>query len=226
VTAQPLDPAAVALIEHYLTGMAAALGPRDRTTHDLVDELRDGLLTTAEAWVAHGVPAADAARAAVRQCGALEQVTPIMRADAVATRARSTALAILAAGPLAAAPWAATLITSPASPWRMGHASPWGMVLPWLGFGVLLTLACALTAHAAVTRVGRQRPQLAQVTAVAAAVTCASTDLAGLALIASWALAGSGGIAWPAATAAAVVSAGRIVLDGDRVRRLRQVLLS
>jgi hypothetical protein len=172
VTAQPLDPAAVALIEHYLTGMAAALGPLDRTTDDLVDELRDGLLTRAEAWVAHGMPAADAARAAVRQCGGLEQVTPVMRADAVATRARRTALAILAAGPLAAAPWAATLVASPASPWHMGDASPWRMALPWLGFGVLVTLACALTAHVAVTCVGRQRPQLARLRAPVQYGTC------------------------------------------------------
>jgi hypothetical protein len=224
VNAQPEDPAAVALIEHYLTGLTAALGSHDRTSRDLVDEVRDGLLTAVEAHVADGLPAADAARAALRQCGALEHVTPVMRADAVATRARSMALAILGVAPLAAAAWAATLVVSPASPWHMGAASPWRMALPWLGLGVLLTLSCALTAHIAASGMGHQRPRLAHIAAVAAGAACTSTDVAGLALIASWALAASGGVAWPAATAAAVVSSGRVVFVGGRLRRLRQAL--
>jgi hypothetical protein len=147
-----------------------------------------------------------------------------MRADAIATRARSMALAILGVAPLAAATWATTLVVSPASPWHMGAASPWRMALPWLGLGVLSTLACAVTAHIASSGTGHQRPRLAAIAAVAAAAACTSTDVAGLALIASWALAASDGIAWPAAIAAAVVSGGRVVFVGGRIRRLRQTL--
>jgi hypothetical protein len=223
VTAESLDPVALHLIEDYLTQLATALGQRDRTSRDMVAEVRDGLLTAVEKDIANGRPAIDAARTAVRLCGAVAQVVPVMRVDVVATRARSTVVSLLRTAPFAAAAWVATMATSPASPWQVGDSSPWRVVAPWLGLGVLLTLSCSLLANTAAAGTGRQSPRLANVAAIAAAVACVCTDLAGLAFIAVSAAIAPAMFAWPV-IAAAAVSGARIVFAGHRIQRLRRPL--
>jgi hypothetical protein len=209
MTVPPLDPAAVEVIDDYLAQLAPALGPRDRTARDLVAEVRDGLLTATEHAVARGCAAVPAARMAVRRCGAADRLAPLMRTDAVATRARGTALALMGSGPVAAVAWGATVVTSPASQWRVA--------LPCLGLAVLLALACSLLANTASgTRSGSR---VAQVAAMVAAVTCAGADLAALTLVAVWTVTASHMFSWPV-VAAAVVSGARIAFAGRRVRQL------
>jgi hypothetical protein len=225
VTAQGLHPAALGLIENYLGQLASALGRPDRTTRDIIAELRDGLLAAAQRHVAGGLSGIEAARIAVRQCGAVEQLAPAMRADAIATRARATARALLRTGPLAAAAWAATVVIGPASPWLVGAASPWRTVLPWLGLGVLVTLACSLLAGTAGSGTAHESPRVARGAAIAAAVACAVTDLAGLTCIAILAVTAPGAMAWPVGAAIAV-SGARTVLAGHSVHRLRHSLVA
>lgn len=218
MTVQPLDPAALDVIDDYLAQLAPALGPRDRTARDLIAEVRDGLVTATEHTVAQGWAAVTAAHMAVRRCGAVSRVAPVMRIDAVATRARGTALALMGSGPIAAVAWGATVATSSASPWQGGGVSPWRVALPSLGLAVLLTLACSLLANTASgARSGSAR--VAQVAATIAAVTCAGADLAGLTLIAVWTATASHVFAWPV-VAAAAVSGARILFAGRRVRHL------
>jgi len=209
VTARPLDPGALAVVDGYLDELAPALGRRDRASRDLLAEVRDGLLTAVERDVAVGRPAVDAARAAVGLCGTAKQLAPLLLADVVAARARGTGRSLVRTGGFAAVAWVATAGTSAALPWRAAA--------PWLGLGVLLTLACSLLANTALS------PRVARLAAIAAAVACAGTDLAGLSFLAASAVIAPGAIAWPAAMAVAV-SGARLVFAGTRVHRLRPPL--
>jgi hypothetical protein len=218
-----LDPVAVDLIEDHLARLATALGQRDRVSRDMIAEVRDGLLTAVERDVAAGRPAVAAARAAIRLSGTVEQVAPVMRGDVVAARARAAVILLVRTGPFAAAAWATTVVTSPASPWQVGGASPWRVVAPWLGLAVLLTLACSLLANTAASTTRRQSPRLAHVAAVAAIAACAGTDVAGLAFVAVSAMSAPTMLAWPV-VAAVAVSGARVVVAGHRLHRLRRPL--
>jgi hypothetical protein len=209
-----LDPAAVRLVEDHLSRLAASLGRRDTVTDDVLDELRDCLLTATEARVAGGAAPVAAARSALRDYGDLTQVAPTVIADVVASRARATALLILRAGPIAAAIWAAAIMTTSA----VATPSPWRAAMVWLGPAVVLTAACALTAYGAASGLGALRchmPRAAAITATAASAASAVTDLAAVAFITVLAVTGTGG-RWPMMLAAAVVSGVRVLVIGRR----------
>jgi hypothetical protein len=206
-----LDPAAVRLVEDHLSRLAASLGRRDTVTDDVLDELRDCLLTATEARVAGGAAPVAAARSALRDYGDLTQVAPTVIADVVASRARATALLILRAGPMAAAIWAAAIMTTSA----VATPSPWRAAMVWLGPAVVLTAACALTAYGAASGLGPLRCHMPRAAAITASAASAVTDLAAVAFITVLAVTGTGG-RWPMMLAAAVVSGVRVLVIGRR----------
>jgi uncharacterized membrane protein len=210
------------VVDHHIDRLVAGLGPRDRTTGDLTDELRDGLLASAERIAATGVTDIAAAQAALREFGDVGRLTPAMSADVTATRAHAAARAILRSGPLAAALWTAVIIAGPASVWHAGTSRPQGVV-PVLGLGVLFTIACTLTAYRAACGTGSRSTRIAHGAAVAGVTGCALTDLAGLTLIASWLTTmttAHGAITWLTVAGAATVSCGRMLLMSSRLRHL------
>lgn len=209
-----IDAAAVTLVDDHLAQLAASLGPDDATTHDMLDELRDGLLARVEALGTDGLPPQAGARLALREFGGLQQVAPVLMADVMMTRARTVAVTMLRFAPTAAVVWAIALLTG--APTTAG-APPLIAAMAWLGPGCVCAAVAALTAYRAASRLDAPRPRMARAAAAAAAVACAVTDLAAVAYIAAWAFTGI--VAWPA-LAAALVSGVRIVVVGRSAPRL------
>ena len=213
--------AGVAVIDRHMDRLAAVLGPRDRAAEDLLDELRDGVLASAERRSAAGVPAIAAARAALAELGDVADLLPALTADLLAARAHACARVMLRTGPVAATIWVGALVIGPATLWS---AAGWPAVPPLVGAGVLTTAACALVAVGAARGAGAARARLAHRSALAATIAGSLTDLGAVCVAASWLAAGGHARAWPAATAAALVavlfSSGRIVLLGRRARHL------
>lgn len=212
-----LDAAAVGIVEDHLARIATALGRRDAVRNDVLDELRDCLLTATEQHVAGGMAPDVAARAALRDYGDVTRVAPAVVADVTATRARGTALVILGFGPIAAAVWAAAIAT--ASPTTTAAAVPWRAAMSGFGPAVVLAAACALTAYGAASSLRRPRSRLPRAAAVAATVVSVVTDLAALAYITVLVTADSHD-RWLIALAAALVSGIRVLLVTRSARSL------
>jgi hypothetical protein len=208
-----VDPTAAGIVEDHLARISTALGRRDTVRDDVIDEVRDCLLTAVERRVAGGMPPDAAARDAILDYGDLTQVAPAVAADVIASRAQASATAILRSGPIAAAVWTAVVLTTRTGP----VPSPWRAALTWLGPAVLLTVAGALVAYGAACRPDRWRARVPRAAATTATATCALTDLAALAFIAAGAAAGGQG--WFIVLAAAI-SAVRILVVGRRARAL------
>lgn len=204
-----LDAVAVGIVEEHLARIAATLGRRDAVRNDVLDELRDCLLTATEQHVAGGVAPDLAARAALRDYGDLTRMAPAVVADVIVSRARSTALVILGLGPIAAVVWSAAILTaSPAA--TAAGAAPWRAAMSGFGPAVVLAAACALAAYGAASSLRRPRPRLPHAAAVTATVVSVMTDLAALAYITILVTAG-GHDRWFIAVAAALVSAIRVL---------------
>ena len=208
-----LDPTAAAIVEDHLARISTALGRRDTVRDDVIDEVRDCLLTAVEQRVAGGMPPDPAAREAILDYGDLAQVAPAVAADVVTARAQASATAILHSGPVAAAVWTAVALATRAGP----APSPWRAALTWLGPAVLLAVAGALVAYGAACHPDRWRTRVPRAAATTAIAACALTDLAALAFIAA---AATGGQRWFVILAPAVISVARILVVGRCARAL------
>jgi fatty acid desaturase len=181
------------LIDGYLAALSADL------PQPIVEELADGLEETCRRYIGQGLDPDAAARAAVAEFG---EPRVIVAAFTRASRGRSTARRLLAAGPVVAVCWAIVLITARAWQWPVPVA---GRVL----FGVTLITVIGLLATAAV---GRRYRSVCR-TAAAGCVGIAILDVVmiGTVLIIAPVL------VWPVVLAVAV-SAGRSVFALQNVR--------
>ncbi|MET8688384.1 permease prefix domain 1-containing protein [Streptomyces sp. NPDC004732] len=98
--AAPRDP----VEEHVARLSATLLGP-PRAKSRLLEEMRDGLLGTAEALVESGVPEAEAARLAVRDFGTVEELAPACQHELTIAQARHTARTLTLTVPFLLACW-------------------------------------------------------------------------------------------------------------------------
>lgn len=216
-----IDAAARRVLDGWLAELAARLPGPASTRAAILTELTDGLHETlATTRTADpGLPPAQVAHAAIAEFGHPATVAAAFAPELAAARARRTACALLATGPLMAAVWLAVIAPSvlpPAQPtWAL--TGPW-LALPLLGALIVVGAHAALLTVAATSRPSRwlpDRPRLAPTAAATATLACALGDVAGLTLLAVLAATGPARLAWlPAATA----SLTRLILAGRAAR--------
>lgn len=164
------------LIAGYITGL------RRKLPGVIADEAAEGLFETYEHHRASGAGDQQASRAALAEFGNLATVVDEFTRQAPGRRA---ARLLLATGPVAAACWAAALVTSRAWTWP----AP-GAIL--LGFGAVLVATVAALLIAATSRHSYHRTRLAVFAcpallaldaAAVAYVLAAAPDLTGILLV-------------------------------------------
>jgi hypothetical protein len=138
------------LIEAQLDELAG------RLPAEAVDELADGMLETWHRHLDQGLPATEAAHAAIAEFGAAPQIV-----DAFVEHAggRRTAQILLATGPIVGACWGASLITAKAWTWPVPAVAA-------AGFAVSLLTVVACLVAAATSRHNYHRTRLGDLGAV------------------------------------------------------------
>jgi hypothetical protein len=226
------------LIEEYLEALWAQVRWRV-DAREVVDELRDHLVTTGEWAISTGLSKAEAASLAIERAGPVELIASQLLHERGARMAMPTAftrlggLASIVAGaawPFLAASWFASLLLE-----RRAGAYEGAPRVAWLAGALALVTAMVATAVASLAvcrRVGMRRNWAvgtAVTTSAGLLAACAMPwlihlwgGLLGLTLVAVSALAWRGGFAarvWLALTAAAVPAAALtwLVLDGLQV---------
>lgn len=227
-------------VEDYLAQVAGRLPGPGRAHGGIVAELRSGLLDAMDAYQSAGLPADQAARAAIREFGDPDQVAVGFRAEIAASQARRVAVSLLVTGPLVGLLWVATAMASHlgirfAVPWQQAGLD--AGLDAGLGTGlVLVAVAVGVTAWAGavgITSTGRLTrwltvpPRLAPTAAAVAGFGAVSADSLGLVLLSVQLAADPGTLSPFPAIAAAAASAARLLLAGRAARRclaLRAVL--
>ena len=154
----PRDPAA---IEGYLHRLRARLWPpaTDPRVEEVLDELRDHLLSDVEQRVALGADERSATIRALSDLGPLDTLAVALRRELIRPRLRRLSGTLLALLVAAAAGWKAVLLFGPAEPWTE-RAEPGPLALldeagEWAASAALLA---ALLAVALVARSGPELP--------------------------------------------------------------------
>ncbi|MER5972517.1 permease prefix domain 1-containing protein [Streptomyces sp. NPDC002055] len=97
---RPADP-----IDDYVGTLTAALHGPARAKARMIEEIRGGLVDTAAAHQGDAVPYASAAREAVREFGAAEELVPSCQRELTIAQARHTARVVALAAPFLVACW-------------------------------------------------------------------------------------------------------------------------
>ncbi|MGD0605201.1 MAG: permease prefix domain 1-containing protein [Streptosporangiaceae bacterium] len=217
-----------AAVESYLAEIAARLPGPARDQVGIVAELRSGLLDAADAHAATGLPAAEAALAAVLEFGDPGRVAAGFGAEIATRQARRVAVTLLVTGPLVGLLWVATALAShlgiPLAPhW------PWAGPAPGLRAVIyLVAVAAGVTAWAAVlgiattgrlTRWRPARPRQAPMAAAVAGFGAVGADGLGLALLAAQLATAPGRLSPVLAGTAAAASLARMMLARRGARR-------
>ena len=166
-----------ALIDAYLARLAQTLPA------EVVDELTDGLLETWEHRLALGIPADQAARAAIADFGTAERVTDEFVKQAPGRR---TARLLLATGPIMAACWGTSLVAAKVWTWSIPPVAG-------AAYGIALLVVVASLLVAATSRHSYRRTRLG----LAGALWLCVLDAAMIVAVAAVAPA----IVWPMAVA-------------------------
>lgn len=182
------------IIEHYLAAL------RSQLPAPLVDELADGLEETRQRYLRLGLPADNAARAAVTEFG---EPSVIIASFARVNPGRLTARSLLRIGPGVGGCWAAALLTARAWTWRVPEPA-----FMLVGLGLLAVIALL-----AVAALGRQY-RLSSYAATAGGIGTGTLDAA----VITGVMLAAPTLTWPLviATAASVT---RIAISAKAVRR-------
>ena len=180
------DPA----VDAYLRAVAAGLPGPPRARGDILDELRSGLLDAIDARRCAGLPARDATEAAITEFGDPRQVASAFRPHLAMTRARRTALTLLATGPPVGLLWTvaatASHITLRLAPsWRWPGAPLLSPAIAAAAVAILIVVTGTLATIAATGKLTRwlpASPRTTTATAATASFAAAAADLAILAL--------------------------------------------
>ena len=204
-------------VESYLAEVAARLPGPARTHAGIVAELRSGLLDALDAHRSAGLPAAQAARAAISEFGDPGPVASGFRAEIAARQARRVSISLLATGPLIGTVWITAALAS-----HLAESSRWVDAAPALRAGLgLVAVAIAaevwavLLGVAATGRLTRwlpARPRRGPTAAVVAGSGAACADLVMLSLLISQLATTPGQLAPLPVALAAVASLTRLPL--------------
>ncbi|MFD7325780.1 permease prefix domain 1-containing protein [Streptomyces sp. NPDC059875] len=97
---RPGDP-----VEEYAADLADALHGPARAKARLIEEMRDGLADTAEAYTREGTPYDEAVRQAVREFGSPDELAPGCQRELTIAQARHTARSVVLTAPFLLACW-------------------------------------------------------------------------------------------------------------------------
>ncbi|MET9437088.1 permease prefix domain 1-containing protein [Streptomyces sp. NPDC006551] len=92
-------------VEEYVAVLTAALHGPARAKSRMIQEIRDGLEDTVAAYTDEGTTAHEAARRAVREFGAAEELVPSCQRELTVAQARHTARAVVLTAPFLIACW-------------------------------------------------------------------------------------------------------------------------
>ncbi|MFD9035399.1 permease prefix domain 1-containing protein [Streptomyces sp. NPDC059567] len=127
------------LVEEYAADLAGALHGPVRAKARLIEEVRDGLADTAEAYTREGTPYEEAVRQAVREFGTPDELAPGCQRELTIAQARHTARSVVLTAPFLLACWYA-LFNSAAGTGQL-------LAVPLAGVaGVAALLAAAMLA--------------------------------------------------------------------------------
>jgi hypothetical protein len=196
----------------YLSDLAAELlGPR-RRRKAILAELSDGLNQATEYRIASGLPADQAAAAAITQFGSAHAVAEAFAGELATAYARRTIACFIATGPLVGIWWLLLL-----------HPSPWrtGLIALLAAIPVIpLIIAAIATAGGTLATTGRlirwlpeTGPRRALAATIAIAMLCMISDLTMITIVMV-----SGGPTGPLMIIAVVASLTRIVCSSTTVR--------
>ena len=208
-------------VDAYLRAVAAGLPGPPRARSDILAELRSGLLDAIDARRCAGLPAQDATEGAITEFGDPRQVASAFRPHLAMSRARRTALTLLATGPPVGLLWIAAATASHitvrlAPPWQWPGApllSP--AAIPAAGAAILIVVASVLATIAATGKLTRwlpASPRTSTATAATAGFAAAAADLAILALLATQLASAPGTLAPLPVATATVASLTRLTL--------------
>ncbi|MFB7370097.1 permease prefix domain 1-containing protein [Streptomyces sp. NPDC056222] len=93
------------LVEEYAADLAGTLHGPARAKARLIEELRDGLADTAEAYTREGTPYEEAVRQAVREFGTPDELAPGCQRELTIAQARHTARSVVLTAPFLLACW-------------------------------------------------------------------------------------------------------------------------
>lgn len=193
----PGDPVA-----EYVAALSAALHGPVRAKSRMIQEIRDGLTDTVEAYLRDGVPHDRAARLAVREFGTPEQLAPSCQRELTIAQTRRTALSVTLSVPLLIACW--HLIWTSGQGWQLQQTAQLVAVqLAAVAAVATLLTAAALAATGALARKLRTPERLPLAVAWAGTTAGVAMVVATLALAVLSPLATN----WPLVTLAAMVTA-------------------
>ncbi len=197
----------------YLADVAARLPGPAGARRDIVAELGTGLADAADAHRCAGLDPAGAARAAIAEFGSPDQVAAGFRGELAATRARRTALALMASGPVIGTLWVTAALASHLGtlPWQLVSLPPDARLAMHLAMIALAAaIGGAVITVATTGRLTRWLPARPAASAAVAASGTAAWDVALLALLAAQAASSPGRLAALPVTAAAIASLTRL----------------
>ena len=197
----------------YLAEIAARLPGPARARRDIMAELGTGLADAADAHRCAGLSPAQAARAAIAEFGRPDQVADGFRTELTATRARRTALGLMASGPLIGALWATAALASHLGtlPWQLVSLPADARLAMHLAMIALAAaIGGALITVATTGRLTRWLPGRPAASAAVAASGTAAWDVALLTLLAAQAISSPGRLAAVPVTVAAIASLTRL----------------
>jgi hypothetical protein len=209
------------LVEGYLDQVAGRWPGSPRSHRGILAELRAGLLDAADSRERCGLPAGQAAEAAIAEFGDPQQVADGFLPEIAASHARRVAVLLLVTGPLVGLLWIGTAAASHLAIHLESLWHPAGLN-GILGWGTqLVAVAAAVTAWAAVlgiaatgrlTRWLPVRPRRAPTVVAVAGFGAISADALGLVMVAVVLAIAPGRLAIVPACIAVVASLGRLLL--------------
>ncbi len=211
-------------VESYLAEVSARWPGPARAHAGIVAELRSGLLDAADAHRAAGLPAAQAARAAIAEFGDPGQVADGFRAEIAARQARRVSVGLLASGPLVGLAWITAALAS-----HLAEPARWPDAAPALRAGLALAavviaaevwaVLLGIAATGRLTRWLPARPRRGPTAAVIAGFGAACADLVMLSLLTGQLATAAGKLAPLPVALAAAASLTRLALASRAAHR-------
>jgi hypothetical protein len=179
-----------ALIDGYLVNLAGALPCPRSACSAIVSEIEDGLMEAVSGYKARGMADEQAVEAAISEFGEPAAVAEAFRPEFTARRARSTAVAFIASGPLVGAAWIAGAFFAGLPPVRDHLSGPW-LALPLVGLAIVIAVPSSVVAVVTTGRAGLRIPMPASLPAKAvsvASIAALAADATLLLMLTSYAL--------------------------------------
>jgi HAAS domain-containing protein len=223
-SALPEHDAATVLIDGYLVDLASALGCQKSVRSAIVSEIRDGLMEAASDYKALGMRNREAVEAAIGEFGEPTTVADSFRPEFAARRARRTAIALLASGPLVGIAWIAGAFFTGLPPVRDHLTGPW-LALPLVGLAIVIAAPSSVVAVVTTGRAGIRLPLPPNLPAKAvsiARVAALAADTTLLLMLARYALTTTTSRSLLPLVPAIVISLARVLLASRHPLRSRR----